>query len=1199
MKKGFSKIAALLLLPLPLFGGLSLVLTPGVMSSGVNDPVSGDVSWRVEFQLHDWADPTINTGDAFVWDLNGIGASAAVLTGGVLRIIDKRDSVAPSVCDISLTGRTNILVRVQRDITASRFVCEIWNSDGSGYGESVLSIGSHSSWSASGGRFGSPYTTARLAFFRILPAIVADGSRPPTTATSEATSTSLKFDGDVLDSSGHSHNATFPGSQYVTTPNQNPAALPHTDGAPSWSPWVSVRAGFPAALDGTASFSLADASSTVNYRWQQLAGPTTLRWSDRTSAKPIVKGFIFGTYKVRLSITDAAGKSAVGDLEFGSVATDDNGVVINANPDADRIFGPMIAFGKNPWPWADSMTLHSAQVKKPILDAISPPGWGSNRQGTISYTPGVASQPAQTVLASALAADGTTINVANPTALDLTVLPTVIMLHTPGIWAPIEEVRVCSVQGNVLTPCYDGRAWRRGLYERVGAPQAWPAGTTVRQVKTKGTGTTFVADFCPAGPGEEGQLEYNTGTVTVTPGSNTLTGSGTSWQGSLQGERIRIAGTHSGQPFAFFATVSAVAPTSITMSRPWPGDADPGTGLAYTVLHLGRYIARGWLRPDGTAGRSSAGISSCETDTDMYQTDIFSNIAGAQTAQNFGYQEGSWFSEFGPNYYDEVLAHYAGYLRSGYTLFRDNARKVGDYWTTAPDFDEGWTGVPPRRVGATGMVAGAVLDGRVQNWYTLRRLAGSAIGNPYSGGAILPNCDSDIREGAYGLSWIALAAMFDPVDTGDPNQPNQRSYWKAQLDRAFVRDNNCKGASYEFPQGYWAGGGAYTLTNGSTTVTSTGIPQTLCPVVTTGTINVTNGVVSATGTGFVPSAKIVVMGKRLGNPYLFYTQFSVTSSGAITMSSPYDGDSGTYPYQIESDIYWLAFAKDVSDHETMNKLYACRWIDQGTLELDRPWEGASGTNQVYRYLELGFGQEPFLAGIKVFAMKLASQGAAGATASGYLDLAFKTANWILTKGFDPVVGGLNYARGWPGCEPKLNPRLNCTYGLSPSSMESSRTLNAEAQNAFRVFYEASPTDEARAFGDQFYGSQWGKLGGPYRDNVYLTALDNDNAWSYKWLGFLFGIGMAHQWPAVRIGGVRPAIILTPSVSFNLSSVSGAASARIRVTKPSGAEAVYSCSSSPCQIEVDARQGAHWYRIEYLDSRNAVLSAGEPEIFDVR
>jgi len=1205
------KLSVICLFATSVFAGQSLVLTPGVTSAAVNDPnLPSSQAWRVEFQMHDWAPPTINTFNGTLWDFNGLGANADIVPGGQLRVLDKRDSIdGGSPCILLLDGRTNVVVRVQREPAQNRFVCEIWNADGTGYAQSVKAIVSFSTWPFSAGVFGSPYTTAKLDFFRIFLSTVPDGSRPPVTADA-GDWTDLKFDGNVNDSSANHHNVTFPGATFATTPSQNPAAFPQTTGAPSWSNWVSVRAGFPATLDGTHSFSTVDQSATVSYFWQQTAGPTQVIWSDRSSAKPVIKGLIFGSYTFRLTVTDVAGQTATTDLSLGAVATDDKGVVVQSNPAADVIFGPMIAFGKNPWPFEDQMTLHSAIVRQPYIASISPPGWGANLAGTISYAPGFGTQPNQTVLGDPIGSTDQTITLADATTLDFSSLPTIIMILGPNTNSPIEEVVICGRDGNVLSVCYDGRGWRAGTYERVAAPQSWPAGSTVRQEKTVGNGTAFLTDFCPAGPGEEGQITYSDGKVSPIPGQSMLTGVGTAWTSTLEGLRIRIQGTHGGVPFAFFAGITTVnSGVSLLMTRAWPSDADTGS-VNYAVLFSKRSIARGWNRGDGTTGLQTTGVSACESNTQMYQGDLFSAVAGVQTNQRYAFTDTTWISEFGPNYYDEVLAHYAGYFRSGYDLFLNNARAIGDYWAKQPDLDEGWLGQLPRRTGLTGMVAAAVLDGRTSNWYMIRRLAQSAIANPFSG-AILPGCNADLRETAYELSWLSFAALFDPVDTGNPSEPNQRSYWKAQLANAYTRDNTCRNpadptvfapsynSTNSFPAPFWNGTGSYVMTHGSATVTGTNLPASICNFVSKGTITVTLGNTLAIGTGFTANAKIVIIGKKLGQPYLFFSLYTANSPTAITMASPYDGDSGVYTYQIESDTSWLSFGTDITDIATFNTLYVCQWVNPSTITLDRPWAGQSGIYAAYRYVEVGYGTVPFLMGVKTMALKWASQGASGQTANNYATLANQVANWIFTTGFDPTTKGLYYARGWGGCEPVNHPRMNCEYAGEANARQSSRFLNGEAQNAMRVAYESNPTQQVKDFGDQFYGAQWGKLGGPFSDDVYLSNLETDNIWSYKWLGFLFGIGMGHQWPAVRLGGVSPPILLTSQVGINMGAVPSAVSARITVTQPSSAQIQYNCSNSPCEIMIDRRQGAHWYQIAYLDISGKVLAQSDPSLIELQ
>jgi PAS domain-containing protein len=76
-------------------------------------------------------------------------------------------------------------------------------------------------------------------------------------------------------------------------------------------------------------------------------------WDDQTSQTPTLTGLVFGDYLVQLTVTDQNGNSGVRAVHIGAVATDGNGVVVNANPAAGAILGPMIAFGKNPWGLGD------------------------------------------------------------------------------------------------------------------------------------------------------------------------------------------------------------------------------------------------------------------------------------------------------------------------------------------------------------------------------------------------------------------------------------------------------------------------------------------------------------------------------------------------------------------------------------------------------------------------------------------------------------------------------------------------------------------------------------------------------------------------------------------------------------------------------------------------------------------------------
>lgn len=91
--------------------------------------------------------------------------------------------------------------------------------------------------------------------------------------------------------------------------------------------------------------------------------------------------------------------------------------------------------------------------------------------------------------------------------------------------------------------------------------------------------------------------------------------------------------------------------------------------------------------------------------------------------------------------------------------------------------------------------------------------------------------------------------------------------------------------------------------------------------------------------------------------------------------------------------------------------------------------------------------------------------------------------------------------------------------------------------------------------------------------------------------------MSHRWPAVRLGGAQPPRPRKVLVSVKMADV--AASVTIVVTAPSGAETVFACSSDPCEITVDDRQGTHLYRIQYSSSSGKVLNQSRTDLVPSR
>ncbi len=211
-------------LPTTMMGAaMSLVLAPGVTGTFADPVQVAAQAWRVELQIHDFAFPSTNTLTAKVAVMDGAGLYVA-LNQNQLWVLDNRDS---SQCILSLTGRTNALLRVQRDYVSLLFRCEVWNYDGSSYAVTTDILRNPRATTFGGGQLGSALTTARLAWLRMFDTLLTDGSKPQ--ATAQGNLLNLKFESNTLDTSGLGRNATVTGATYQPTPNQPVPSAPKTD----------------------------------------------------------------------------------------------------------------------------------------------------------------------------------------------------------------------------------------------------------------------------------------------------------------------------------------------------------------------------------------------------------------------------------------------------------------------------------------------------------------------------------------------------------------------------------------------------------------------------------------------------------------------------------------------------------------------------------------------------------------------------------------------------------------------------------------------------------------------------------------------------------------------------------------------------------------------------------------------------------
>jgi hypothetical protein len=1237
----------------PVFAGQSLVLTSNQSQATIVPGVTmGPASFRVEAFIHDWGDalPDIVFRS---WSYSG-GFYLQGYHGGPVddRVFWTDSGVtgySGSSCQISLPklDYQQLIVRFQRDAVNRIGTCEAWGPVGGKWISIYSQIYSFTSASAGSGNFLID-GALDVAFFRMQSTILPLNSVIPLIADNTNTILNFKFDGNFTDSSSNGGFCTVTGgSSFATTPAL-PTVARIKAGATLWSDSTSIRAGYPATLDGTASYSQADASSAVTYQWSQASpgGPTTLSWNNPTLAQPTITGAVFGDYTIGLVVTDVNGNQGETSVDVGAVATDDNGVVINENPAVDQIFGPMIAFGRNPWGFEDYLAMQATSARFSDyqtlygLSATWPYApWETPLPGTVSYTwDGVGMAPISapgTTISSEIPSSGpASFTVTNVASLDLSELPTRVYVWAASAPFAWEEIRICSVQGNTLTPCYDGRGWSDPNSSRLSA-QAWPAGSNIGQFKVTGQGTAFLSSLCQGGAQSPvGQVAYSAGAVSVTAGSANVKGKGVSWSSPavLPNDAVVISATHGGQPFVFVANISSLTDASnLVLSRPFPADADSGA-YSYSIVTTGEASSQApftvlhYTRPDGSdAMRYWPEGYACESDTSLYLEPYWDDPAydrSAQEARSYTWMPGNWWinesSTGGLDFYGEDLAHRALYYRSGLTMPLNAANMIGDMWVSMPMISGKVYGIPLFNGGlAIGGIADAMLSTtphKVQ-WSDLRGFASQGV--TLLGG----DCSSagDSRDTGYQLAWLALAALYDPdtTSTAAPGGIPWRSYWRKQLSPMYARELGCKRNDNSWASGfYWNNSGdRITLTGGSDIGAGTNISNPgACLGIASGTGTAANGSGVISGSGFVSGTRIAIAGTKSGAPFTMWQYYTLNSSSQITLNlgATWQGDTGAITWMVDNGSNFTVFMQS-NDDPMGAEQWSCIRNSNSQIALNRPWDGPSGTYWSYQSNVAGIAQQPYMLGIRQAAWRWASLAASAAgnstLAANFDSLRYAAGMWIRTTGFDSAItNGMFYSRVQSGCEPITPASMGggC-FSASPSNSAydaiAMRELTAEGSPSLWSYADSGALDKV-TWGDLAYGSLWGYA--PHTAPGYCAPTDqlteqNASAGAAspgifpphntgKWTGFFFGMGMAHQWPAIRLGGVQPPRDVNTSVPFSLPA--GAVQVQVTLTAPSGAVGAPFVCTSTCAAATDARQGAYWAHLVYQDSSGGTVSTAD-------
>ena len=480
----------------------------------------------------------------------------------------------------------------------------------------------------------------------------------------------------------------------------------------------------------------------------------------------------------------------------------------------------------------------------------------------------------------------------------------------------------------------------------------------------------------------------NPGTVFVTHGSKTVMGVGTN----------------------FLSTVCK-------------SDGTPYDGSTAIVIH--------YPHADGQGdGYDREYVSSCASNTSLTLVDAYPTYADYPATfpdavnQKWGDNRGKAFWSYSitpANYYDNVVAFYSLYYRSGLTKYLTAARKLADRFWKCPEVDRGRT---PVFSGRSASVLGLLLRsldsppadmtaGIHRVWYSIGQYIGNDVNlnrfdYEWGNGELW-----DVREVGYELNYIAYCAIGD----SDATMRTTCQRWLGQAISQLFQPRRRSDGSWGQPYGrldssdpdtnsWTAPTSSVILTNSSTTVA---------------------GVGTAWQSGDFPA-------------YVWFTTINPTTKP----NSWVDGEAVAY---------------------------RATWNSPTSLTLDRAYEGTTGTHGWTRSVDyIGYGIQPFMEGILSIGFDMAAKALAtsdpanSALAAQYhLD----TVNWLKNVGYKADILGMKYYVG-----------PNCSSGSSyyPSTCNGGQDYNFEPNRATALAYARTGNTAYRDFSDLMSNNYWAKPG---------------------------------------------------------------------------------------------------------------------------
>ena len=531
-------------------------------------------------------------------------------------------------------------------------------------------------------------------------------------------------------------------------------------------------------------------------------------------------------------------------------------------------------------------------------------------------------------------------------------------------------------------------------------------------------------------------------------------------------------------------------------------------------------------RTYGRVGRDLQPVVSCESDTELTLKYPYKRTQGTQTGLRYTFSRnrtGYWMSNIThANFYDNVLAHYIMYYRTGLKIYLTYARTLADRWwqspymdqgRACPDFQAGGYCRYPRDYGMTGLTIRALEKNDPDMWKGLRLYWDMFRVSMTSPG----NYPRDIRENGYEFLFVAQCAIADP-------DPANATLCRQTVETTFTQRwmPSRVNAPGHVLNGVW---GIHALYNIYEQVFSwyprpCGIQPYSGNASNCGTVTVTEGSPIVVGNGTKWTRQMLNSGPEESR---HVWSLWVTPGGSNSGGPNGVGDA------VAFRLTGCAPGRDPNCPE--NSV-----IDETHLRLNEPYHhpalkpGESRTGLQWGVGQyMGFGTQPFMLGI------LAQAFFAGHRATGNIamqDAALGIAEFLVTSGIDYATSGVYYSRGYPICRDAYTPGPmssyipGCSYDdKNPSHIQRSRFLSGELVAPLAEAYKVTRSPRIRESLDKIYNAAFAKPGwaSPYPTdrNIYLMDLDDGGysmlASKNKDYGFWFGMGGASQWPAYRAG----------------------------------------------------------------------------------